>query len=116
MSWLTYETVSTDVLVVGGGAAACMAAIAADQTGAQVLVADKGQLGKSGCSPNAHGGMAIHHKHPNDNWRVHAEDTLMSGGFLNQQDLVEILTKEGGKFIRRLEEYGSLWDRDPDGT
>ncbi|HEX2174139.1 MAG TPA: FAD-dependent oxidoreductase [Dehalococcoidia bacterium] len=116
MTWLTYETVTTDVLVVGGGAAACMAAIAADQVGAQVLVADKGQLGKSGCSPNAHGGAAIHHKHPKDNWRVHAEDTLMSGGFLNDQELVRILTQEGGKFIRRLEEYGSLWDRDPDGT
>lgn len=116
MNWLSYETVTTDVLVVGGGAAACMAAIAADQTGARVLVADKGQLGKSGCSPNAHGGAAIHHKHPEDNWRVHAEDTLMSGGFLNDQELVRILTQEGGKYIRRLEEYGSLWDRDPDGT
>jgi len=49
------EEIKTDVLVVGGGAAACMAAISAKNEGAKVLMLDKGQVGKSGCSPNAHG-------------------------------------------------------------
>lgn len=117
MPWCTEpETLRTDVLVIGGGAAACMAAVAAHEEGARVLVVDKGQLGKSGCSPNAHGGAAVFHKNPNDSWRVHAEDTLMSGGFLNDQEIVRTLTTEGRKFARRLEEYGSLWDRDADGS
>ena len=93
-----------------------MAAIAAHQAGADTLIADKGQLGKSGCSPNAHGGMAIYHKDPADSWKVHAEDTLMSGGFLNDQELVRILCTEGQKFLHRLESFGCLFDRDEDGT
>src|SRR5689334_19803334 len=104
------ETVSTDILVIGGGAAACSAAIGAHAAGAKTLVIDKGQLGKSGCSPNAHGGMAIYHKDPRDSWRVHAEDTLMSGGFLNNQRLVRILCEQGHEFLGRLESFGCLFD------
>ena len=96
------NVLTSDVLVVGGGAAACMAAIAAHQAGARTLIVDKGQLGKSGCSPNAHGGMAIYHKDLSDSWRVHAEDTLMSGGFLNNQELVRLLCVEGPRFLERL--------------
>jgi len=110
------ETLRADVLVIGGGAAACMAAIAAHEEGANVLVVDKGQLAKSGCSPNAHGGAALYQKMPGDSWRVHAEDTLMSGGFMNDQEVVRVLCTEGRKFVEKLEEYGALWDRDPDGT
>lgn len=110
------HVVEADVLVVGGGGAACMAAIGADAEGARVVVADKGQLGKSGCSPNAHGGMAMYHKLLGDSWRVHMEDTLMGGGFINDQELVRIMCQEAPRFIRRLEEFGSLFERDPDGT
>ena len=116
MGFQVDEVINTDVLVIGGGAAACMAAISADAQGAKVMMVDKGQLGKSGCSPNAHGGMAMHHKLVGDSWRVHLEDTLMGGGFLNDQDLVRIMCQEAGKFIRRLEEFGSLFERDPDGS
>ena len=77
----SFDVLKTDVLVVGGGAAACMAAISAKNEDVDVLMLDKGQVGKSGCSPNAHGGMAICHKHVDDSWRVHMEDTLMSGAF-----------------------------------
>jgi fumarate reductase (CoM/CoB) subunit A len=110
-----YEVIKTDVLVVGGGAAACMAAISAHNEGVDVLMLDKGQVGKSGCSPNAHGGMAIYHKEENDSWKVHMEDTLMSGGFLNDQKIVKTLCQEGAKFGRILESYGSLFNRDDDG-
>lgn len=109
------ETIETDILVIGGGAAACMAAIAARGEGARVVIVDKGQLGKSGCSPNAHGGMAVYYKHPRDGPRVHLEDTLMSGGFLNDQRLVAVLCAEGAKFLARLEEFGCLFDREADG-
>lgn len=112
----TGEIVETGVLVVGGGAAACMAAISAHREGASVVVVDKGQLGKSGCSPNAHGGMAVFHKHPNDSWRIHLEDSLMSGGFLNNQHIVEVMCKEAYRFVQTLEQFGSLFDRDADGT
>jgi succinate dehydrogenase/fumarate reductase flavoprotein subunit len=40
-----------DVLVVGGGFAACFAAIKAKEQGAQVIMVDKGYAGRSGQSP-----------------------------------------------------------------
>ncbi|UCF92506.1 MAG: FAD-binding protein [Desulfobacterales bacterium] len=110
------QVYTTDVLVVGGGAAASMAAISATNEGADVLVLDKGQLGKSGCSPNAHGGMALYPKHENDSWKIHFEDTLMSGGFLNNQQVVRVLCQKGFRFVSLLEQFGSLFDRDADGT
>lgn len=112
----SFDVLKTDVLVVGGGAAACMAAIRAKNEDVDVLMLDKGQVGKSGCSPNAHGGMAICHKHVDDSWRVHMEDTLMSGGFLNDQEIVKILCQEGEKFGEILENFGSLFNRDEDGS
>jgi fumarate reductase (CoM/CoB) subunit A len=110
------DVLITDVLVIGGGAAACMAAISAKNEGMDILLLDKGQLGKSGCSPNAHGGMALYHKHASDNWKIHFEDTLMSGGFLNDQKVVQTLCQEGFQFINTLERFGSLFDRDEDGS
>lgn len=110
------DVLHTDVLAIGGGAAGCMAAISARNEGANVLVLDKGQLGKSGCSPNAHGGMAVYHKDQSDNWKVHFQDTLMSGGFLNNQRVVQTLCKEGFQFVKLLEKFGALFDRDGDGS
>ena len=112
----TDEVFSVDVLVIGGGAAACSAAVAAKREGVDVLVLDKGELGKSGCSPNAHGGMAVYPKDKKDNWKIHAEDTLMSGGFLNDQEIVKILCQQGYDRVQRLERYGALFNRENDGS
>jgi fumarate reductase (CoM/CoB) subunit A len=116
MEHLVKEIVDVDVLVVGGGGAAGFAAITSRENKARVAMADKGQLGKSGCTPNAHGGMAVGHLHPEDSWKVHFEDTMYSGGFLNDQRLVEILCKESLRFIPRLETFGAIFDRDQDGN
>jgi succinate dehydrogenase/fumarate reductase flavoprotein subunit len=40
--------ITTDVLVIGGGPAACWAAISAAREGVRVVIADKGHLGSSG--------------------------------------------------------------------
>ena len=50
------DQVVSDILVVGGGAAGCFAAIKAKESGAErVLLVDKGYVGKSGCSKFAAG-------------------------------------------------------------
>ena len=43
------ERISTDILCVGGGIAGLMAAIRAAELGAQVVVAEKGNVKYSGC-------------------------------------------------------------------
>jgi hypothetical protein len=47
------KTMKCDVLVIGGGIAACFAAIKAAEAGASVVMADKGYVGRSGQSPYA---------------------------------------------------------------
>ena len=93
-----------------------MAAIAAGRQGARVLIVDKGQLGKSGCSPNAHGGIAAWYKRTQDSSEVHMHDTLLSGGFLNDQELVRILCQNASRLVPQLEQFGCLFNRDPDGS
>ena len=47
------ETLETDVLIIGGGAAGCTAALHAHALGAKVLMAVKGKMGRSGATPLA---------------------------------------------------------------
>lgn len=54
---MTETQFSCDILVIGGGMAACFAAIKAAEAGASVIMADKGYVGRSGQSPYADGFM-----------------------------------------------------------
>lgn len=47
------RTMTCDVLVIGGGIAACFAAVKAREAGASVIMVDKGYVGRSGQSPYA---------------------------------------------------------------
>jgi succinate dehydrogenase/fumarate reductase flavoprotein subunit len=47
------EIVETDVLIIGGGAAGCSAALKAHGLGAKVLMVVKGKMGRSGATPLA---------------------------------------------------------------
>ncbi len=112
---MNYKEIKADVVIIGGGGAALSAAINVGKD-LDTLILDKGQVGKSGCSPNAHGGLAVHYKDPNDGPEIHFEDTLLSGGFLNNQDLVRILVQNTSEIVPMLERYGALFDRDEHGN
>lgn len=49
------ETLETDVLIIGGGAAGCSAALTAHKLGARVHMVVKGKMGRSGATPLASG-------------------------------------------------------------
>ena len=55
-------SISADVVVVGGGPAATWAALAAAESGADVVLADKGYCGTSG--PTASGGTGVWYVEP----------------------------------------------------
>ena len=65
----------------------------------------------------AEGGVnvALGNVDPQDNWEVHFKDTITGGAWINNQKLVEILTKEGPERVFDLEEYGAVFDRTSDG-
>ena len=86
---------TTDVLVIGGGLAAICAAIAAAQTGAAVIVVNKGITGTSGSSAKAAGILAAAFGHGgldratiDDSPALHAADSLTVGYHLGAPELV----------------------------
>ncbi|MBI4448938.1 FAD-binding protein [Candidatus Woesearchaeota archaeon] len=116
MSRNDLETITTDILIVGAGGAGLRAAIAAADAGMTIIVAGKSMLGKCH-TVMAEGGInaSLGNIDPQDNWKVHAADTIREGQFLNDPRMVEILAKEATDIIWELESWGCLFDRTPEG-
>ena len=78
-----------DVLVLGGGPAACWAAWAAARDGAKVIVADKGYLSSSGCAAaSGNGVLAVP---PSEHPRVIAERSDIGRGLVDRLWLERML-------------------------
>lgn len=78
--------IDTDILVVGGGAAGCFAAIKAREAGARnIILVDKGYVGKSGCTKFAAGSFKcfIPDLDDYDLWMTKAVE---EGCYINDQD------------------------------
>jgi succinate dehydrogenase/fumarate reductase flavoprotein subunit len=107
---------SCDVLIIGGGSAGLRAAIEAHDAGAHVLIISKSRKG----DPHtvlARGGInaALATMDPEDNWMIHAADTLREGEFLADYNKVEILCKNAPEAINELVGWGARFHREKDG-
>ena len=107
---------SCDVLIIGSGSAGLRAAIEAHDAGAHVLIISKSIKG----DPHtvlARGGInaALGTMDPEDNWMVHAADTLREGVFLADYEKVEILCKNGPDAVNELVNWGARFHREKDG-
>jgi succinate dehydrogenase / fumarate reductase, flavoprotein subunit len=107
---------SCDVLVVGGGSAGLRAAIEAHGAGVQVLIISKSKTADPHTTL-ARGGInaALGTMDPEDNWMVHAADTLREGEFLADYERVEILCKNAPDAINELVKWGARFHREKDG-
>ncbi|MCD6277825.1 FAD-binding protein [candidate division WOR-3 bacterium] len=103
----------TDVLIIGGGGAGCMAAIWARKEGAKVIISTKLRLGDAN-SMMSQGGMQAA-VNPHDSPAIHYLDILGGGHFDNKPELVKALVTEGPYIAKFLQELGVIWDRTPDG-
>lgn len=107
------STHSVDVLIIGGGSAGLRAAIEAHDAGANVLIISKSKRG----NPHtvlARGGInaALGTMDPEDNWMIHAADTLKEGEFLADYERVEILCKSAPDAINELVNWGARFHRE----
>jgi fumarate reductase (CoM/CoB) subunit A len=111
------EELTTDVLIIGAGGAGLRAAIEAHRTNDKILIISKGVAGKSGTTPTALTGYqaAFGHEAPEDNPRVHFEDTMRNGQNLSNPRLVEILTEEAPQSVLDLESFGVKFQKREDG-
>jgi succinate dehydrogenase / fumarate reductase, flavoprotein subunit len=105
-----------DVLIIGGGSAGLRAAIQAHDAGANVLLISKSKRGDPHTTL-ARGGInaALGTMDPEDNWTVHAADTLREGEFLADYERVELLCKSAPDAINELVNWGARFHREKDG-
>src|SRR5207237_3286638 len=107
-----YETVETDVLVLGAGGPGLRGAIAAAEAGARVLGVCKSLRGKAH-AVMAEGGVAaaLHNVAYQDTWEVHFADTMKGGKLINDWRMAEIHAKESPERVLELELWGAVFDR-----
>ena len=96
-----------DVLIIGGGLAGLRAANAVDPK-LSVLVVTKDAIQQSNSS-YAQGGIAGV-LDPDDRFEEHINDTLVAGGTLCDQQVVDMVIREAPKRIQELVEWGTHFD------
>jgi len=106
--------IQTDVLVIGGGGAGAASALAAHQEGAQVLLCTKLRFGDSN-TMMAQGGIQAADK-ANDSPSTHYLDVMGGGGYTNIPSLVRTLVMDAPSIIEWLEDLGTMFDKEADGT
>ena len=106
--------IETDLLIIGGGGAGCMAAITAMRNGVNSLIASKLRLGDSN-SIMSQGGMQAAVAPPDSPAR-HYLDAMGGGHFTNKPELVRALTEDAPEVVKVLEDLGVVWDKMEDGS
>ena len=115
------NTILTDVLVIGGGAAACRAAIEANKLDVKVMIIDKGLFGHSGAT--AYHRIArfsaymagISNTVPQNTLEDHYNGVMKSGHGMADKDLVQILANEAPERFRELEMWGMKFIKGEEG-
>ena len=106
-------TVHGDFLVIGSGIAGLRAAISLAETG-RVVILTKADPRESNTG-YAQGGIAAAVA-ADDSPELHARDTLAAGDGLCVPDAVEVLVREGPRYVQELLEWGAGFDRDEGGV
>jgi len=112
------EKVKADILIIGMGGAAQLAALNAYDANPDldILIVTKALRGKGGCSRMVQGGFNVV-LNPEDSYEKHLKDTLKGGQFINNQEMARTLVEEATPTIKEMETiYGCFFDRNPDGT
>jgi len=102
-----------DFLVIGSGIAGLRAALSLAESG-DVVILTKADPRESNTG-YAQGGIAAAIG-PDDSPELHARDTSAAGDGLCAPEAVDVLVREGPRYVDELIEWGAAFDRDADGT
>jgi succinate dehydrogenase/fumarate reductase flavoprotein subunit len=98
------EEITTEVLIIGAGAAGLRAAVAAAEVGQKVLVIAKSGPGLGTSTIMAGGVMAGHPNGGSRQW--HLDRTLQTGRGHNQMDLLEAYVADAPARLTEMEDWG----------
>ncbi len=102
-----------DVLVVGSGVAGCYGALSLPSD-VSVLILSKYEKNTSNSSL-AQGGVAAVLDLKDDSYDLHINDTMIAGHHANNIETVDALVHEGPEDVRRMMDFGVVFDRDENG-
>ena len=116
MTMTTVRTQTSNVLVIGSGAAGMRAAIAAHQAGSEVVIVGK-RPRLDAHTVLASGGInaALGTVDPEDSWQQHFADTVAEGYLLGDPRIVEIVVREAAAAVEELAAWGCNFARTEDG-
>ena len=115
---MEFQTLKTDVLILGSGGAGLFAALHASKANPDldITIAIKGLLGKCGCTRMVQGGYNVALS-PGDSVERHFMDTINGGKWLPDQDMAMRLCETAVIRVQELEnELGCFFDRNDDGS
>ncbi|MDP2645149.1 MAG: FAD-binding protein [Desulfobacterales bacterium] len=109
-----YQTIQTEVLVIGGGIAGIRAAMEAHDQGAKVFLANKSAFGRDGAAVWMAGWGFQAALYPPDSLDQHVADTVKGGWYLNNQELVRTFLSMAPKCLDELSKWGMRLGKDGD--
>lgn len=116
-SSLTYplETVTTDLVIIGGGGAGLRAAIAAAETdpSLHITLLSKVYPMRSHTVAAEGGAAAVTQEH--DSLDYHFDDTVAGGDWLCEQGVVEYFVNHAHRELVQMEHWGCPWSRRENG-
>ena len=110
--------IETDVLVLGAGAAGCLAAYGAREQEAKVVIVDKGALASCGCTGGGqdHFGAHLNTGPEWDSDEVATKWYSLPGWGVGPQLVEKTFTKVVGAMVALMERWGVEFFKNPDGT
>ena len=111
LSGADYEA---DVLIIGAGGAATIAALIAQENGGRVLMATKLRHGDAN-TMMAEGGIQAATKLEKDSPYYHYLDVMGGGHFKNDPDIVAAFVRQAPDALQWLESLGVMFSKLPDG-
>jgi len=110
------QSISSDLLIIGGGPAGCFAALKAKEAGVRdILVVDKGYVGKSGCATFGAGSFKGFIPQE-DSYEIWFEKAVEAGCYMNDQDWTQAHLNEVFERVKDLETWGVEFEKNPDGS
>jgi succinate dehydrogenase / fumarate reductase, flavoprotein subunit len=111
-----HRTETSNVLVIGTGAAGWRAAIAATQSGAEaMLLGKRPQLDAHTVLASGGINAALGTRDPEDSPEQHFADTWREGYLLGNPRMIEIMARESPAIVHELADWGCEFARTPDG-
>lgn len=96
---------TSDVIIIGAGIGGLFTALNIDDNHKITLLSKS--TSKENNSILAQGGIAV-----SVNSKIHFQDTLRAGGYINNQEAVGVLTSESKEAVEKLIDYGVNFDMD----